>query len=342
MKIVVLAGGLSPERDVSFSSGAQIANALIENGHEVMLLDLYLGNRSETMTPEYRTRSSSERYSYRIPERAPDLDALRRQSGNEGALIGEGVIECCRRADVVFLALHGSIGENGQLQALFDIYGIRYTGTGSVGSLLAMDKDISKRLMRANGIQTAGWRLLRLHDLKAPPEGIGCPCVVKPCGCGSSVGVTLVENEAQLRAALEYARRYEEAILIEEKIVGREFSVGVLDGEALPPIEIRPKAGFYDYKNKYQPGLTEEICPAEIPAELDAMLRENALAVHRALRLGFYSRVDFIVDGQNNAVCLEANTLPGMTPFSLLPQEARAAGISYGELCEKIAFGGVR
>ncbi len=191
-------------------------------------------------------------------------------------------------------------------------------------------------MMRDSGILTADWKCI---DIKKNNDfsGIIYPCVVKPCSCGSSVGVTIVENEAQLKIAIDYAKKYEEFVLIENKIEGREFSVGILDGEVLPPIEIRPINGFYDYKNKYQAGLTEEICPALISEEISGLLQESALKVHNTLRLGFYSRVDFILDKNNNAYCLEANTLPGMTPTSLLPQEAKAVGISYNELCDKIA-----
>lgn len=338
MKIVVLAGGLSPERDVSLSSGSLIANALIENGHDVLLLDLYTGDRSGG-EPQFLNRDSDTRYSYKVPPVEPDLQKLKMDSGNGESMIGKKVIEICSSVDVVFIALHGSIGENGQLQAVFDSFGVRYTGTGYIGSLLAMDKDLSKKLMVTNGITTAGWKLYHING----PAGcdfsdVSYPCVVKPCSCGSSIGVTIVENPDELEQAVGYARKYEETLLIEEKITGREFSIGILDGAALPVIEIIPKTGFYDYKNKYQSGLTEEVCPANIGAETTRRLQDAALAVHRTLRLGFYSRIDFILDGKTNGLyCLEANTLPGMTPTSLLPQEAKAAGISYNELCEKIA-----
>lgn len=337
MKIVVLVGGLSPERDVSIASGTLISNALIEKGHDVLLLDLYLGINNNTFSPVYINNKSDDRFSYSVPEHEPDLESIKNIVNNKNNLIGEGVLEICKDADIVFLALHGSIGENGQLQAVLDVNGIRYTGTNYIGSLLAMDKDLSKKIIRANNILTPDWKCIclnkeyNLHDIKYP-------CVVKPCSCGSSVGVTIVENADQLNNALELAKKYEEFILIEDKVEGREFSVGILNNTALPVIEIKPLSGFYDYKNKYQTGLTQEICPAIISEEVTNLLKEKALAVHNALRLGFYSRIDFIVDAHNNAFCLEANTLPGMTPTSLLPQEAKAAGISYNDLCEKIVF----
>lgn len=337
MKIIVLAGGLSPERDVSLSSGALIANALIAKGYDVMLLDLYLGISNAQIEPVYVNRQSAKTFSYLVPAQEPDLATIKLSVNNRGSLIGDGVIDLCKQADVVFLALHGSIGENGQLQALLDIHGIKYTGTDYVASLLAMDKDLSKRLMLSNNVLTPKWKYLDLYkDINL--DDTSFPCVVKPANCGSSVGVSIVETPAQLKRALNLAKKYDNFALIEEKIVGREFSVGVLNGKALPVIEIKPRLGFYDYKNKYQKGLTKEICPAKISDEICALLQNNALRVHDILRLGFYSRIDFLLDQDNQAYCLEANTLPGMTPTSLLPQEALASGISYDDLCEKIAL----
>ncbi|NLG06751.1 MAG: D-alanine--D-alanine ligase [Candidatus Pacebacteria bacterium] len=337
MKIIVLAGGLSPERDVSLSSGALIANALMAKGHDVMLLDLYLGINNTQIEPVYVNRQSNKTFSYLVPEQEPDLVTIKLSVDNQGSLIGAGVIDLCKQADVVFLALHGSIGENGQLQALLDIKGIKYTGTDYVGSLLAMDKDLSKRLMFSNNVLTPKWKYVDLYK-KINLDDIGFPCVVKPANCGSSVGVSIVDTPTQLRPALNLAKKYDNFALIEEKIVGREFSVGILNGKALPVIEIKPRLGFYDYKNKYQKGLTKEICPAKISDEICALLQNNALKAHKILRLGFYSRIDFLLDQNNQAYCLEANTLPGMTPTSLLPQEALASGISYDDLCEKIAL----
>lgn len=337
MKIAVLAGGLSPERDVSLSSGALISNALINKGHDVMLLDLYLGINNKHINPVYINSKSNKTFLYQVPEQEPDLEAIKASVNNKGSLIGDGVIDLCKKADVVFLALHGSIGENGKLQAVLDVNGVKYTGTGYVGSLLAMDKDLSKKLFRSNNVLTPNWKYIDLQTY-TDMDGIDYPCVVKPCSCGSSVGVTIVENSSELNNAIEFVKRYENFVIIEEKITGREFSIGILDGAALPVIEIKPLTGFYDYKNKYQKGLAEEICPANISDEIRDLLQNSAMKVHNILRLGFYSRIDFILDKYNNAYCLEANTLPGMTPTSLLPQEASANGIAYNDLCEKIAF----
>jgi D-alanine-D-alanine ligase len=341
MKIVVIAGGLSPERDVSLSSGALIANALMDNGHDVLLLDLYLGLNEPVHDSLFITRSAGKRFYCQVPAAEPDLARIKCESGNGDDLIGPNVLSICRLADVTFIALHGSIGEDGRLQAVFDTCGIRYTGTGYIGSLLAMDKDLAKKMMRQNGIRTPAWQVVDLRQNAAcDTHPIACPCVVKPLSCGSSVGVTIVETMSELDQALAAARHFDESVLIEDKINGREFSAGILDGTALPVIEIIPKTGFYDYKNKYQAGMTAEICPAQLDAGKTLELQDLALSVHRVLRLGYYSRIDFIMDAGGEFYCLEANTLPGMTPTSLLPQEAQAAGISYSELCERIARAG--
>jgi D-alanine-D-alanine ligase len=260
-------------------------------------------------------------------------------SPNGNSLVGPHVIDLCRQADLVFLALHGAEGENGKVQALFDLYGIHYTGSGYIGSLLAMDKDLAKRMLVQSGVPTPEWILLDLATTgeQALPAEIGFPCVVKPCSSGSSVGVSIVNDESEFQTALTLASQYESQILVEKMIKGREFSIGILDGEALPVIEIIPKTRFYDYQNKYQAGMTDEICPAELEPETSSLMQALAVKAHHALRLGFYSRIDFLLDAQGDMFCLEANTLPGMTPTSLLPQEAQAVGISYRQLCEKIA-----
>ena len=332
MKVVVLAGGLSPERDVSLSSGSLIANALIENGHEVFLLDLYKGI-DEIDEDLFIDRNSGKRFEFDVKMSEPDLESLKKEVNNGKSLIGKNVIELCLKADVVFLGLHGDIGENGKLQALFDCYGIVYTGTPYIGSLLAMDKDIAKQIMVQNNIRTADWKVIDAENFN---EEIEFPCVVKPLSCGSSVGVSIVNDADELIRAINFAKKYEKNILIENMIKGREFSVGVLNGKALPVIEIIPNEGFYDYKNKYQKGFTKEVCPAELDEEATKKLQETALKVHKALRIGAYSRIEFILDENGDAFCLEANTLPGMTPTSLVPQEALADGVSYNDLCERI------
>ncbi len=336
MKIAVLAGGLSPERDVSLSSGSLIANALASRGHRVALIDVYLGVEAENTDSLFTTAAN---HTHTVPPVEPDLDALKRASGNGDALIGKNVIECCKSADCVFIAMHGGMGENGQLQATLDSFGIKYTGSSYAGCLLSMDKDISKKLMLLAGIPTAKWMLysVKSDSPEAAEAQIGYPCAIKPCSCGSSIGVSIVRNREEFFAAVKYAAVYEETVMVEKMIVGREFSVGVLGGKVLPPIEIIPKAGFYDYSNKYQSGATEEICPASLTEAQLETISKYTLAVHNTLHLGGYSRTDFILDeAAQDFFCLEANSLPGMTPTSLLPQEAKAVGINYETLCETI------
>lgn len=329
MNIVVLAGGLSMERDVSLASGSLIANALRDAGQRAVLVDLYYGIDKDKMSFE----DISGRYEYKIPEVAPNLDALISSNGGRKNPVGENVIEFCKMADVTFLALHGGVGENGKLQALLEMNGIRFTGSSSVGCMLSMDKIISKELIAKGGIPTALW-LTNKDDRDSLKALI--PCFVKPADNGSSVGVTKVTSEGELTEALCEAEKFSENVLIEKQVVGREFSVGVLDGVALPPIEIIATGDFYNYKIKYQAGLAREICPAPISAELTEKLQSYAERAHKILRLGSYSRIDFILDESGEFYFLEANALPGMTPTSLLPQEAAANGMSYTELCLKL------
>ena len=329
MKIVVLAGGLSMERDVSLASGSLIANALRDAGHSAVLVDLYYGIDKDKMS----FNNTDGRYEYKIPEIAPDLNELVKANGGRENPVGENVIDFCKMADVTFLALHGGVGENGKLQALLEMNGIRFTGSSSVGCMLSMDKIISKELIALDGIPTAEW--LTNKDDKSMLKNL-IPCFVKPADNGSSVGVTKVVNEMELEEALNEAERFSQNVLIEKQVVGREFSVGIIEGSALPPIEIIATGDFYNYKVKYQAGLAREICPAPLSAELTRKLQSYAERAHRVLRLGSYSRIDFILDENDEFYFLEANALPGMTPTSLLPQEAAANGMSYTELCLKL------
>lgn len=334
MKIVVLAGGISTERDVSLSSGAKITNALRENGHEVAYVDSFLGVKDKNSV--FKTKEDNVIESYIIPDNPPSIEELKRQKKTKG-LFGENVLEICQEADIVFIALHGEFGEDGRVQATLESLGIRYTGSGYRGSAIAMDKDFTKRIINDGGVITAKW--VRVTDNMSSQdimEELDFPMVVKPSNGGSSVGVSIVNNEEELSRALTSARGYDKKVLVEEYVKGREFSVGILDGKALPPIEIIPKEGFYDYKNKYQAELTEEICPAKLSEEETRVIQEAALKSHQLLMLRGYSRVDFIRKAEGEFVFLEVNTLPGMTPTSLLPQEAKAAGIEYNDLCNRI------
>ena len=339
LKILVLAGGLSPERNVSLSSGALITAALRRKGHNVCLQDVYMDAPVTCDDTELFKKEGS------LPKTdttvTPDLEALKHSCGDRPSLIGDGVLELCRRADSVFLALHGAMGENGQLQATLDVHGIHYTGSGYIGSLLAMDKDISKKMFVSAGVLTPPWLKI---DTQSPPtsrdviDAVGLPAVIKPCSCGSSVGVSIVNTEEEMTEAIAAAAKFERYILAETKIDGRELTSAYLDGDVLPPVEIIPKSGFYDYKNKYQAGATEEICPPSLPDGVTSDLENTTKRGFKALRLHGYARFDYILDRENKLWCLEANTLPGMTPTSLLPMEAAAVGISYDELCEKLAL----
>jgi len=335
MDIVVLCGGLSPERDVSISTGTGAARALRQCGHRVVLLDLYLGYEGDYSDPKALFTSENTDSIYSVKEIEPDLEAVRRRRKDSRGLLGPGVLEICKAADITFLALHGAEGENGKLQACLDLYDIPYTGSGYLGSALAMDKELSKALFRQYGVPTPPGILLEWQSYSG--ENVGFPCVVKPCSGGSSVGTSIVKNPGEYAAALEAAFACENRVLVEKYIRGRELTVGVMDGRAMPVIEIIPREGFYDYKNKYQAGMTVELCPAPIAEEDTQRVQRLAERVYEVLQLQAYCRVDFLMDETDGTLyCLEANTLPGMTPTSLIPQMAAEEGMNYGQLCEKI------
>ena len=338
MKIVVLAGGISMERNVSFSSGNKICRALRSRGHEAILVDMYLGFPEEVDLEDVFMREDGFCSDYSVAEAEPDLDEVKAQRhGDVKSMFGRGVIEVCNRADIVFLALHGTCGEDGRVQAFFDLLGIPYTGSGYLASAIAMDKDLTKRLVK-DLVKTPEW--LRFdyieEDIPRILDKAFLPCVVKPIANGSSVGVSICENKDQLKSALTDCLQFGGKVVLEEYIKGREIQVAVLKGKALPSIEIIPLKGFYDYANKYQPGAAREVCPADIPQEWETALAESTEKVFDAIGLNVYSRADFIVTPDGTPYFLEINTLPGMTPTSLVPQEAEAAGISYEELCEII------
>jgi D-alanine-D-alanine ligase len=307
VKILVLLGGSSAEREVSLSSGSRVAAALRERGHQVTEAD-------------------------------PHPDPF-------------SVMPAARAADVTWLALHGGAGEDGTIQALLDLAGVRYTGSGVLASALAMDKDLSKRLFRAAGVPTAEWRML---DRAAPPvwrepgyakqtfAALGAKVVVKPSKQGSTVGLSIIEDPAALADAVALAFEHDDEVMLEAFVPGRELTVGVLGGEALPVGEIIPKHDIYDYECKYTPGMAEELFPAPIPDAVRDEVQRLALMAYAALKLRGCARVDFRWDPAGRLFCLEANTLPGMTGTSLVPQAAQAAGIGFPELCERIALDAVR
>lgn len=339
MKIVVLAGGLSMERNVSLSSGTKICRALRSRGHRAVLVDMFMGlegwdGRLEDIFDAPDGRCSD----FAVAKDAPDLKAVRESRAYQSpSLFGRGVLETCRLADVVFLALHGTCGEDGRVQAALDLLGIPYTGSGYLGSAVAMDKDLTKRLV-ADYVVTPKWRAVTYTeaDVDRIARQTALPCVVKPVANGSSIGVSIARDAAALRTALRECLQFGGRAVLEQYVEGREIQVGILGGKALPSIEIIPKSGFYNYENKYQPGAAEEITPAPIPPEWEDRLRTATETVFRLLGLTVYSRADFIVTPDGTPWFLEINTLPGMTPTSLVPQEAAAAGLSYEDLCERI------
>ena len=331
MKIAVVCGGLSNERDVSITSGTCVARALREKGHKVVLVDLYYGYSGSYDDPAELFECEQEDVAYSVKEETPDIEKILAQG--DGSRIGKNVLEICKAADISFLALHGEDGENGKLQATMDMHGIKYTGSGYLGSAIAMNKEVTKIMLRSSGIPVPEGVVLS----KGEYAEVGFPCVVKPCSGGSSVGTSMVGSKSEYSAALELAFKYEDHVLVERFIKGRELTVGVMGGKAMPVIEIIPKAGWYDYKNKYQAGLTEEICPAPISAEDTERVQRLAERVHTALMIDVYCRADFLMDNDSGELyCLEANTLPGMTPTSLIPQMGREQGLDFGEVCEKI------
>ncbi len=336
MKIVVLAGGLSPERIVSLSSGTMACNAFLKAGHQAILLDLFFGMPELTIDIDQLFENAKPLPPAPISETEPDLAAIAasRPSGWSDR-IGLNVIEICQKADIVYMALHGADGENGSVQKVFDEHGIRYTGSGHEGCRLSMDKHAAKEVFGQEGILTPASWMLRRGEIFSLDE-LPLPAVAKPNSGGSSIGISIATTRAELKRAIEFAFQQEDSILVEEFIKGRELSCGVLDGKALPVIEIIPKEGFYDYKNKYQAGAALEVTPAPISPAATEKVQRLAERVFRALHLSVYARMDFLLTEEEEAYCLEANTLPGMTPTSLLPQEAAVLGIDYIHLCEKI------
>lgn len=335
MKVVVLAGGISTERDVSLSSGKLIYQAMKRLGHQAVLLDVYLGIQREDIEGIFDSREDFARNIGEIQKSNPDIGAVKALRSDGGkSYFGPNVIRICQMADVVFLGLHGEDGENGRLQAAFDLLGIRYTGTDYLSSALAMNKGLAKELFAANGIPTPAGVVLKRGERKNVP--VPYPRVVKVCTGGSSIGVYIVRGEKDYETALTAAFSYGDEVIVEQYIRGREMTCCVLAGKALPIVEISPREGFYDYKNKYQPGSTVDICPAPLDETTTRRIQEISEKVFEVLHLKKYARMDFMLDEQGNPYCLEANTLPGMTPTSLIPQEAAAVGIGYDQLCQKI------
>jgi len=323
MRVIVLMGGTSSERDVSLASGIRITAALRSKGHEVTAVDTAVGLLNAA--DEQRLLGGDVVKS--IP---PDTQALAKLNAALPA-----TLRSLPPADVAFLALHGGQGEDGTLQALLDLTGVPYTGSGHLASALAMDKDLSKLLFRAAGVPTADWLMApaTIEDVRAR---VGFPAVVKPSKQGSTVGLSVVKDPAELPTAIDEAFRFDDEVMVEQFIAGRELTVGILGDQALPVGEIIPKHEIYDYECKYTAGMAVEVFPADLTAAETKTVQDLARKAFRALKLRGYARIDFRMSADGTFYCLEANTLPGMTQTSLIPQAAAAAGISFPELCDRI------
>lgn len=335
MKIVVLAGGTSTERDVSIVSGTGICNGLRAKGHQAILIDVFCGAETVDWADPFPREYDVEAASAYIKSFNPHIEQLKKMRKD---FFGPNVLELCKKADFVFLGLHGANGEDGRIQAAFDLMGIKYTGTGYLSSAMAMDKGVTKWMFQMKGVPVPGGVTMKRHTRKEDLAelGLAFPVVVKTCCGGSSIGVYIVKDQEEYMKALDAAFVYEEEVVVEEFIQGTEYTVAVVDGKAYPVVQIVPCQGFYDYENKYKPGAVKETCPAPISSELTRRLQDYAVQGYRALGLESYARLDFIVTDDEKIYCLEANTLPGMTPTSLIPQEAAVLGMDYPTLCEEL------
>ena len=335
MKIVVLAGGTSTERDVSIVSGTGICNGLRAKGHQAILVDVFCGAETVDWADPFPREYDVEAASAYIKSFNPHIEQLKKMRKD---FFGPNVLELCKKADFVFLGLHGANGEEGRIQAAFDLMGIKYTGTGYLSSAMAMDKGVTKWMFQMKGVPVPGGVTMKRHTRKEDLAelGLAFPVVVKTCCGGSSIGVYILKDQEEYMKALDAAFVYEEEVVVEEFIQGTEYTVAVVDGKAYPVVQIVPCQGFYDYENKYKPGAVKENCPAPISSELTRRLQDYAVQGYRALGLESYARLDFIVTDDEKIYCLEANTLPGKTPTSLIPQEAAVLGMDYPTLCEEL------
>ena len=329
MKIVVLCGGVSSEREVSLRSSCKVAKALKGKGHRVVMTDVFFGTKdmlSFDMEQDF----------------AAVADELRKRNGEitperirETGLFGPNVLEICRQADVVFIGLHGENGEDGKIQAAFEAEHIPYTGSGPEASRIAMSKDETKKMV-APYIRMPKGVTLKKAEYQGEDIPVKAPCLIKPINGRSSLGVMLVMEQEHFADALKECFCFDDTVLVEEYIEGRELTQAVLDGTALPPVEICPDEGaWYDYTNKYS-GFTKEVCPADIPEDVLARMSDSSVRFGQIVGLSVYYRIDYILTPSMELYALEANSLPGMTDTSLVPQEAAAVGISYPDLCEKI------
>ena len=338
MKITVLYGGRSAEREVSLNSGRSVAEALESRGHQVTLLDPAEPRALLAVAPSAGAVAGAGAAAAK-PGTGLGLERLQ-----PGQIVAASAI---RDTEVVFLALHGGEGENGTLQALLDLAGVPYTGSGMLASALAMDKRLSKELFVRAGVPTPAWTCLAPGaPARVAPEEVarlgGWPLVVKPNDQGSTIGLSVIQEESQLAPAVAQARKYAREVLVEQFIPGRELSVPVICGQPYPVIEIVPSHGIYDYECKYTKGMSEYRCPAPLDAGLALHIQELAVRACAALGCAGAPRADFRLSPSGEALCLEVNTIPGMTATSLVPMSARAAGLSFGELVERLCLEALR
>ena len=331
MRIAVLFGGTSEERDVSIASASQIIPALRRLGHNVTAVDTATGQLDSAA--EQRLLATGV-----APE--PPSDAQIASVRGRAIALSASAFNI-REVELVFLALHGGAGEDGRIQATLDLAGLAYIGSNHIASAIAMDKDLSKRLFRSVEVPTPDW-LMAATTADAVERALGWPVIVKPNKQGSTVGLSVVREPSCLQAAIDRAGAYDTEVMVEAFIAGREFAVGILEGVALPVGEIVVPGEVFDYQAKYQVGGAREVFPADISAAESAQLQDYALRAHAVLKLGAYSRIDFRRDDQERDWCLEANSLPGMTATSLLPQAAKAAGIEFPELLDRICRGALK
>ena len=328
MKIAVLLGGTSMERDVSVASGTQVISALRSVGHEVIVVESPRG----VLAAEEERELLACGINAEPPRNMGDTEDWLPILANKLQMA---------EVDLVFLALHGGWGEDGTIQAVFEKVGLPYTGSNKLGSRLAMDKNMAKKIFCASEVPTPKW-LMAPASIDIVDDQLGFPVIVKPNSQGSTVGLTLVKKTDDLQLAITVASEFDNEVMVERYISGRELTVGILDGETLAVGEIIPAEGdIFDYAAKYQVGAAQEIFPAIINQDIEKKIRKMALLAHKALKLGTYSRVDFRMDSAGDLWVLEVNTLPGLSSGSLLPKSAEANGVGFVQLCERICHGAI-